>query len=85
MIATDVVFGEGFHTEPLLDIEVVSANTNNRLCPTDENLIAMVKATEGGEEVPTFAPESIPPLADFIEAKILPSHRRTLPRYYTSS
>jgi formylmethanofuran dehydrogenase subunit E len=66
----DLVLGEGFHTEPHPKIEVVSAE-DNRLCRTDKNLIALVKTTEGAEAVPTFAPDGIKPLADFIEAKIL--------------
>lgn len=73
LTTTDLVLGEGFHTEPYPKIEVVSASDDNRLCWRDKNLIAVVKATEGAEPVPTFAPESIKHLADFIEAKILPS------------
>ena len=72
LTTSDLVLGEGFHTEPHPKIEVVSANDDNRLCQTDKNLIALVKATEGVEAVPTFAPEAIKPLADFIEAKFLP-------------
>ena len=75
LTAADLVLGEGFHAEPHPKIEVVSANGNSRLSPTDKNLIALVKTTEGGEAVPTFAPESIKPLADFIEAKILSRSR----------
>ena len=78
LTAIDLVLGEGFHTEPHPKIEVVSDNDHNRLCRTDKNLIAVVKPTEGGEAVPTFTPESIKPLADFIEARILPrSHGST--------
>jgi molybdopterin-guanine dinucleotide biosynthesis protein B len=72
LTTSDLVLGEGFHTESHPKIEVLSANDDKRLCRTDKNLIALVKATEGGEAVPTFAPESIKPLADFIEATILP-------------
>ena len=75
LATSDLVLGEGFHTEPYPKIEVVSANDANRLCRTDKNLIALVKATEGGEAVPTFAPENIKALADFIEAMILPRSR----------
>ena len=73
--AADLVLGEGFHAEPHAKIEVVSANGNTRLSRTDKNLIALVKATEGDEAVPTFAPESVKALADFIEAKILSRSR----------
>jgi molybdopterin-guanine dinucleotide biosynthesis protein B len=75
---TDLVLGEGFHAEPYPKIEVVSANGNTRLSRTDNNLIALVKTTEGGEAVPTFTPESIKPLADFIEANILPRSRGSI-------
>jgi molybdopterin-guanine dinucleotide biosynthesis protein MobB len=70
LATSDIVVGEGFHDEPFPKIEVLSSE-ENRLCPTDENLIAWVKPTEGKEALPTFAFESIKPLADFIEAKIL--------------
>ena len=75
LAASDLVLVEGFHTEPHPKIEVVSANNDSRLCRTDQNLIALVKATEGGEAVPTFAPENVTALADFIEATILPGSR----------
>jgi molybdopterin-guanine dinucleotide biosynthesis protein MobB len=78
LTAIDLVLGEGFHAEPHLKIEVVSASNDNRLCRTDKNLIALVKTTEGVEAVPTFAPESIKPLADFIEVKILRKRRGTI-------
>lgn len=75
LTTSDLVLGEGFHTEQYPKIEVVSASDDNRLCRTDKNLIAVVKATKGGEAVPTFACESIKPLADFIVAKFLPTSR----------
>jgi formylmethanofuran dehydrogenase subunit E len=72
--AIDLVLGEGFHTEPYPKIEVISVD-GNRLCRTDKNLIALVKPTAGGEAVPSFTPESIKPLADFIEAQFLARSR----------
>jgi hypothetical protein len=69
---------EGFHAEPFPKIEVVSANGNTRLSRTDDNLIALVKTSEGGEAVPTFTPEGIKPLADLIEARILPRSRGSI-------
>jgi molybdopterin-guanine dinucleotide biosynthesis protein B len=71
LTTTDLVLGEGFHSEPHPKIEVLSASDDNRLCRTDENLVALVKTTGGGETVPTFTSEDIKPLADFIEAKFL--------------
>jgi molybdopterin-guanine dinucleotide biosynthesis protein MobB len=70
LTSTDIVIGEGFHHEPFPKIEVLSTG-EDRLCPTDENLIAWVKPTDGNEAIPTFTFESIKPLADFVEAKIL--------------
>jgi molybdopterin-guanine dinucleotide biosynthesis protein B len=78
LITTDLVLAEGFHAEPFPKIEVVSANGNTRLSRTDDNLIALVKTSEGGEAVPTFTPEGIKPLADLIEARILPRSRGSI-------
>jgi len=76
LTSADIVLGEGFHTEMHPKIEVVSDQEPNRLCPKDRNLIALIiKQTEGDEAVPTFAPESIGPLADFIEVTILAKPR----------
>ncbi len=78
LATTDLVLGEGFHTEPYPKIEVVSADHGNRICRRDENLIAVVKAAEDPEPVATFTPESIKQLGDFIEAKLLPRRRSLL-------
>ena len=67
----DIVLGEGFHTERHPKIEIVSDKESQLLCRKDQNLIALIKQTDGGDAIPTFAPEHIGQLADFIEAKIL--------------
>jgi molybdopterin-guanine dinucleotide biosynthesis protein len=69
--ALDVVLVEGFHEEPRAKIEVVSAKTNGRLCPADENLFAVVGPASDDEAIPVFGPDSIKPLVDLIEKKIL--------------
>ena len=75
LTSADIVLGEGFHHQPFPKVEVVSASDDTRLCLGDKNLIAVVKTTEDAEPVPTFPPESIKQLADFIEAKIFPRSR----------
>jgi formylmethanofuran dehydrogenase subunit E len=65
-------------TDAIQAVTGCSLGSHNRLCPTDKNLIALVKAPEGVEAVPTFASESTKPLADFIEAKILTKSRGTI-------
>ncbi len=71
----DLVLGEGFHDQPFPKIEVISESMDNPLCGKDKNLIAVVKTTQGAGTVPSFSPESITQLADFIEAKILARNR----------
>jgi formylmethanofuran dehydrogenase subunit E len=68
---TDIILVEGFHEEPRAKIEVVSAKTNGRICPADENLFAVVGLVADDEAVPGFGPDSIKPLVDLIEKKIL--------------
>lgn len=75
LASVDIVLGEGFHTEMHPKIEVVSDQEPNRLCRKDQNLIALIKQAEGDEVIATFAPDSIRPLADFIEVKILAKPR----------
>ncbi len=70
LAGADIVIGEGFHDQPFPKIEIVSTE-EDRLCRMDQNLIAWVKSTEGDEVIPTFAPDCIKPLADFIEVRIL--------------
>jgi formylmethanofuran dehydrogenase subunit E len=71
----DVVLVEGFHREPKAKIEVLSPHSDERLCPADGNLLAVVAATEHDEAVPRFLPDNIGPLADLIETKILGQQR----------
>ena len=75
LTSADIVLGEGFHTELHPKIEVVSGKEPNRLCRKDQNLIALIKQTEGDEAIPTFAPDAMRSLADFIEVKILAKPR----------
>jgi formylmethanofuran dehydrogenase subunit E len=69
--ATDIVLVEGFHNEPRAKIEVRSARTDAALCAKDKNLLAVVAPEAQQTSVPTFAPGSIQPIADFIEREIL--------------
>lgn len=73
LTAVDLVLGEGFHEQARPKIEVTLAERSDRLCASDRNLIAVVKSSASAEPVPTFSPESIEPLADFIEARFLPA------------
>lgn len=67
----DLVLGEGFHNEAYPKIEVLLAGLNDRLCRRDANLIAVVKETGDEETIPTFTPQDIKSLADFIETRFL--------------
>jgi len=67
----DIILVEGFHEEPRAKIEVVSIKTNGRLCSADENLFAVVGPAADDEAVPGFGLDSIKPLVDLIEKKIL--------------
>jgi len=67
----DIILVEGFHEEPRAKIEVVSVKTNGRLCSADENLFAVVGPAADDEAVPGFGLDSIKPLVDLIEKKIL--------------
>jgi len=69
--ATDIVLVEGFHEEPRAKIEVRSAQYDEPLCPADNHLLAVVGRTGRDEAVPGFGPDSIKPLVDLIERKIL--------------
>ena len=68
---TDLVLVEGFHPEPQAKIEVRSAQHDEPLCLADEHLLAVVGRTGRDEAVPGFGPDSIKPLVDLIEKKIL--------------
>ena len=69
--AIDIVLVEGFHEEPRAKIEVRSAQHDEPLCLADNHLLAVVGRTERDEAVPGFSPDSIKPLVDLIEKKIL--------------
>lgn len=69
--AADIVLVEGFHEEPRAKIEVLSDRNDERLCKTDENLLAIVAPTLRESAVPMFTPSEIEPLADLIERDIL--------------
>jgi formylmethanofuran dehydrogenase subunit E len=69
--ATDIVLVEGFHEEPRAKIEVLSDHTDEPLCLADNHLLAVVGRTGCDEAVPGFGPDSIKPLVDLIERKIL--------------
>jgi formylmethanofuran dehydrogenase subunit E len=69
--ATDIVLVEGFHEEPRAKIEVRSAQYDKPLCPADNHLLAVVGRTGRDEGVPGFGLDSIKPLVDLIEKKIL--------------
>jgi len=68
---TDLVLVEGFHLEPKAKIEVRLDQDDQRLCRADNHLLAVVGRTASDEAVPGFAPDSIKPLVDLIEKKIL--------------
>ena len=69
--ATDIVLVEGFHEEPRAKIEVLSDRNDEPLCRADNHLLAVVGRTGRDEAVPGFGPDSIKPLVDLIEKKIL--------------
>jgi formylmethanofuran dehydrogenase subunit E len=69
--AADIFLVEGFHQEPRAKIEVLSDRNHDRLCRADHQLLAVVGPTASDEAVPRFSPDSIKPLADLIEKKIL--------------
>jgi len=67
----DIFLVEGFHEEPRAKIEVLSDRYDERLCVADTHLLAVVGRTASDEAVPGFGPDSIKPLVDLIEKKIL--------------
>lgn len=67
----DIVLVEGFHLEPKAKIEVRSAQYDEPLCLADNHLLAVVGRTGRDEAVPGFGQDSIKPLVDLIEKKIL--------------
>jgi formylmethanofuran dehydrogenase subunit E len=71
---TDLVLVEGFHLELRAKIEVLSDQSDERLCRADENLLAVVAVSGHDEAASNFSPDNIKPLVDFIERKILGKH-----------
>ena len=69
--ALDIVLVEGFHDEARAKIEVLSDRYDERLCVEDNHLLAVVGRTASDEAVPGFGLDSIKPLVDLIEKKIL--------------
>ena len=68
---TDIVLVECFHLEPRAKIEVLSDQNGERLCPVDENVLAVVGAAEHDESASNFSRDNIKPLVDLIERKVL--------------
>jgi formylmethanofuran dehydrogenase subunit E len=64
---TDIVLVEGFHLEPHAKIAVVGDSDEDRPLRANGNLIATVGRTTLRSPVPSFEPEGIRPLADYIE------------------
>jgi molybdopterin-guanine dinucleotide biosynthesis protein MobB len=69
--ANDLVLVEGFHEEPHAKIEVLAERSDQRLCKSDGNLLAIVSPAPGQETVPAFTPNDITPLVDLIERDVL--------------
>ena len=69
--ALDIVLVEGFHEEARAKIEVLSERTDEALCKTDENLLAIVTPSARETTVPSFDPNRIKPLVDLIEREVL--------------
>jgi formylmethanofuran dehydrogenase subunit E len=68
--ATDIVLVEGFHDEARAKIEVLSDAIEEPLCKHDRHLLAFVTPKALSASVPSFAPDSIKPLADHIEKEL---------------
>jgi molybdopterin-guanine dinucleotide biosynthesis protein B len=68
---TNIVLVEGFHDEARAKIEVMADRKDKPLCKIDGNLLAFVTPNGCQMTVPTFAPNDITPLADFIERNLL--------------
>jgi formylmethanofuran dehydrogenase subunit E len=69
--AADIVLVEGFHDEARAKIEVLSDAFEEPLCKTDRHLLAVVTPHASNTLAPSFAPNSIKPLADHIEKQLL--------------
>ena len=69
----DIVLVEGFHDEARAKVEVLSDVIKEPLCKADGRLLAFVTPKTSQSTVPSFAPNSIKPLADHIENHLLRS------------
>jgi formylmethanofuran dehydrogenase subunit E len=67
----DIILVEGFHLETGPKIEVLSSRNTRRLCTNEEDVVAVVRSFDSGPSLARFDPDSVKPLADAIEKKIL--------------
>ena len=70
----DIVIVEGLHEEAGAKIEVLAKAGTARLCP-DKLLIATVGVNSAASDTPSFEPDAIRSLADFVERTFLAGHR----------
>jgi formylmethanofuran dehydrogenase subunit E len=68
---TDIVLVEGFHSEPYAKIAVIGKADKDWPPRTNRNLIATVGPTMPQSPVPSFEPDNVRPLADYIEKWML--------------
>jgi formylmethanofuran dehydrogenase subunit E len=71
----DIVIVEGLHEEVGAKIEVLSKGGMTRLCRGDKLLIATVGVNSAASAIPSFEPDAIRPLADFVERTFLAGSR----------
>ena len=64
---TDIVLVEGFHLEPYAKIAVMGETDKDQRLRANRNLIATVGPTMPRSPVPSFEPDNVGPLADYIE------------------
>ena len=73
----DLILGEGFRSSPYPKIEVHNPEGNIApLCSPEDNLIALVSKRKVDIGVPSFSPETIGPLVEFIEERFLKKGRK---------
>jgi formylmethanofuran dehydrogenase subunit E len=63
----DIVLVEGFHLEPYAKIAVIGKEDKDWHLTANRNLIATVGPTMPRSSVPSFKPDNVRPLADYIE------------------
>jgi molybdopterin-guanine dinucleotide biosynthesis protein MobB len=68
---TDIVLVEGFHSESHAKIAVIGKADKDWRLRANSNLIATVGPTMPRSPVPSFEPDNVRPLADYIEKWIL--------------